>query len=42
MEIELQADAQDLANDLARLDLNGRNIEITGVTQNRVEVNLSP
>lgn len=42
MEIELQADAQDLANDLARLDLNGRNIEISGVTQNRVEVKLSP
>ena len=42
LEIELQGDIQDLANDLSRLDLNGRSIEIYEITQNRVEIKLSP
>lgn len=42
LEIELQGDAQDLANNLARLDLNGRAIEISEITHNRIEIKLSP
>jgi hypothetical protein len=42
LEIELQGNTQDLANDLARLDLNGRAIEISEITQNRVKIKLSP
>ena len=42
LEIDLRGDTQGLANDLARLDLNGRSIEIYEITQNRVEIKLSP
>lgn len=42
LEVELRGDTQGLANDLARLDLNGRTIEIYEITQNRVEIRLSP
>lgn len=42
LEIELQGNAHDLANDLARLHLNGRTIEIYEITQSRVEIKLSP
>ncbi len=42
LEIELKGDTQSLANDLTKLDLNGRTIEISEMTQNRVEIKLSP
>ena len=42
LEVDLRGDTQGLANDLARLDLNGRTIEIYEITQNRVEIKLSP
>ncbi len=42
LEVELRGDASALADDLSRLTLDGRNIEILEITQNRVEIRLLP
>lgn len=42
LEVEIRGETQDLANDLTRLTLGGRSIEISEFTQNRLEIKLLP
>lgn len=42
LEIDLQGDTQSLANNLSGQNLGGRSIKISEITQNRLEIELSP